>query len=62
MDLSYGDSYEVFRSEMRAFLIKNKSEAPQETDMTSEKALHWQAILIELPCLKVTLALASPLY
>lgn len=47
MDLSYGDSYEAFRSEMRAFLNKNKSEAPQETDMTSEKALHWQAILIE---------------
>jgi len=48
MDLSYGQIYEDFREEVRSFLEKHGSEAPfNQRDYRSEKALAWQARLIE---------------
>ncbi len=47
MDLSYGEEYDVFRSEMRSFLEKHKAESPREREISSQQALDWQALLIE---------------
>jgi alkylation response protein AidB-like acyl-CoA dehydrogenase len=46
MDLSYSAEHETFRSEVRAFAAKYRSDAPQSTaNMAALRA--WQALLIE---------------
>jgi len=48
MDLNYGERYEAFRAEVRAFLDAHASEAPwNQRDYKSDVALAWQELLIE---------------
>ena len=47
MDLSYGPSYEAFRSEVKAFLDDHANDAPRGGSMRSPKVLAWQKTLIE---------------
>lgn len=49
MDLSYGEDYERFRVEVKAFLDQHAKDAPSnQRDYRSAKALAWQRTLLEL--------------
>tara|TARA_Y100000588_G_scaffold288111_1_gene306427 strand:+ start:449 stop:1651 length:1203 start_codon:yes stop_codon:yes gene_type:complete len=49
MDLSYGEDYERFRVEVKAFLDQHARDAPSnQRDYRSAKALTWQRTLLEL--------------
>ena len=50
MDLEYGERYEEFRREVRAFVEQHKREKPLARDLTPEtrgELIRWLSLLIE---------------
>lgn len=47
MDISYGDTYNEFRAQVRDFIARNKQHAPKVISVRDPDMLVWQKLLIE---------------